>query len=614
MHSGLVRFMIMLALNIRCKHNFKLMGMRFKKEVGAIMHKSGVSFRVWAPFAHSVSVIGSFNNWGEVPMDSEKDGYWHTFVRGAKPGQEYKFIIKNGEGVYYRNDPRALHFTTSAGNSVIASSGFDWGDSSFTPPPPEQQVIYELHVGTFNRPDPAFNGTFQDVISKLDYLATLGVNMIELMPISSMLMDRGWGYAIDYIFSVESLYGGRYGFLQFVKAAHERGIGVILDVVYNHFGPDTNLDLWQFDGWSQDGMGGIYFYNDWRAATPWGLTRPDFGRLEVRQYILDNIKMWLRDCRVDGLRVDSTIYIRNIKGFNDDPGDDLPEGWQLLQEINTIAKKINPAAITIAEDVGANEYIVKPTPEGGAGFGAQWELNYHEALREALASKDPGGINLAGFSSQLGKRFSDNPFQRVIFMNSHDSAANGSARWNELIAPGKADGIFARKQSLIAVALMLTTPGIPMLFQGQEFMEGGSFNDWEGLDWTKAERYKGVVLAHQHLIALRRNTAGVTAGLQGGGVNIVNLDDNNKVIAYHRWKNGGPKDDVMVIANFTNKLQQTYDLSFPRNGTWKVRFNSTWKGYSPDFKGVEVPDVIVENGGGCVVLPPSSAIILSQDS
>src|SRR6185437_4472562 len=102
---------------------------------------------------------------------------------------------------------------------------------------------------------------------------------------------------------VESLYGGRHGFLQFVKAAHKRGIGIILDVVYNHFGPDTGLDLWQFDGWHADDKGGIYFYTDWRAETPWGYTRPDFGRPEVRQYIWDNVRMWVHECRVDGLRV-----------------------------------------------------------------------------------------------------------------------------------------------------------------------------------------------------------------------------------------------------------------------------------------------------------------------
>jgi 1,4-alpha-glucan branching enzyme len=523
-----------------------------KQHVGAVPMRSGVSFRVWAPFANAVAVIGSFSNWGEIPLESESDGYWSALVPGARPGQEYKYVIRNGEKVVYRNDPRALHFTTSSGTSVIADTHFDWGDAAstaFTPPPVEQQVIYELHVGTFNRPDPATGGTFQGVVEKLDYLKQLGVNMIELMPISSMQMDRGWGYAIDYLYAIESLYGGRHGFLKLVKAAHEKGIGVIVDVVYNHFGPDEKLDLWQFDGWQQDNMGGIYFYNDWRAQTPWGNTRPDFGRVEVQQYILDNVRMWMHDCRVDGLRADSTIFIRNVKGYNNDPSTDLPDGWLLMQKINTLARKINPAAITIGEDVADNEYITKPAREGGAGFGAQWELGFPHSLREALRTSDPLFINLTGICGELGRRYNNDAFQRVIYTDSHDSAANGSARLSEVIAPGKAGGLFARKQSLIAATVLMTAPGIPMLFQGQEFMEDGAFNDWEGVDWAKAGRHQGIIEAYQHLIALRKNVHGVSAGLTGRNLNLMHVDQNNKVIAYHRWSNGGPKDDVVVIVS-----------------------------------------------------------------
>jgi 1,4-alpha-glucan branching enzyme len=124
-----------------------------KKNVGAIARRGGVSFRVWAPFAESVAVAGSFNNWGEYPLENEEDGYWATIVPDARPGQEYKYVIKNGDKTLYRNDPRALHFTISAGNSVIAAPGFDWGNEPFKAASPEEQVIYEIHVGTFNRPD-----------------------------------------------------------------------------------------------------------------------------------------------------------------------------------------------------------------------------------------------------------------------------------------------------------------------------------------------------------------------------------------------------------------------------------------------------------------------------
>lgn len=584
-----------------------------KKDVGAFLRRHGVSFRVWAPMADAVSVSGAFNGWSESPLESEQDGYWAGMVEGAVAGQEYKFVIHRGSETYYRNDPRALHFTISAGSSVIADPAFDWGDDAFTPIPFDQQVIYELHVGTFNRPDAATVGTFGDVIARLDYLASLGINMIELMPIGSMLADRGWGYAIDYIYAVESLYGGRYGFLQLVKAAHARGIGVILDVVYNHFGPDEKLDLWCFDGWQEDGKGGIYFYNDWRAKTPWGNTRPDFGRVEVQQYILDNVRMWLHDCRVDGLRVDSTIFIRNVEGHNDDPATDLPEGWMLLQNINRLIHKINPAAITIAEDIGANDYLTKTAYVGGAEFSSQWELGFPQALRECLGTDDPLFVNMTGILGQLGRRYNDDAFQRVIFTDSHDSAANGSARLSHVISGGDNDGVFARRQMLLAATLLLTAPGIPMIFQGQEFMTGGSFNDWQALDWSRAETYAGMVAAYQQLIALRKNTERVTAGLQGPNINLFHVNENDKVLAYHRWLGGGPKDDVVVVVNFGAAQRENYSLNFPQNGIWKVRFNSTQKSYGRDFSGTDIPDVTVQSGMGTLTLPPSSAIIFSQD-
>ena len=579
-----------------------------KKDVGAIFRNKGVSFRVWAPFAKDVAVVGHFSNWQPVQMQNENDGYWHVYIKGARAGQEYKYQITTEDDVLVRNDPRALHFTTSSGNSVIAYDGFNWEDEVFTPPPLNEQVIYELHVGTFNRRDPATSGTFTSLTEKLDYLQDLGINMIELMPISSMLMDRGWGYAIDYIFAIESLYGGRYEFMNFVKEAHKRGIGVIVDVVYNHFGPDESLDLWQFDGWHQDGKGGIYFYNDWRAETPWGTTRPDFGRAEVRQYILDNVTMWLNDCHVDGLRLDSTIFIRNVHGHNNEPATDLPEAWHLLQQINTVAKKIKPSSVMIAEDVADNDYITKPTHEGGTGFDAQWELGVPHAIREALY---PNSVNLAALCSELTRRFNNNAFERIVYSDSHDTAANDGAR---RLVSEISDSQPAFDKALIASALVLTMPGIPMLFQGQEFAEDGSFNDWQQLDWQKEEKNSGIVNAHKELLALRRNVKGIASGLCAENINICHLDENNRVLAYHRWHNGGPKDDVVVIINFEQTYHKDYDLGFPRNGQWLVRFNSADNRFGIHAKSYDCHDVLVENGAGTLSLPPYSVIILSQDT
>lgn len=583
-----------------------------KKDVGAIAHKDSASFRVWAPFAEAVAVTGSFNNWSKTPMTSEGDGYWYVEVEKAAPGQEYKYVIVNSGREMYKNDPRSLQLTTSAGNSVIVSTDFDWSEDNYKLPALNEQVIYELHIGTFNRLDPSTPGTFERAVEKLDYLAELGINVIEIMPVSSMPMDRGWGYAADYIYAVESLYGGRRQFQQFVKEAHKKNIGVVLDVVYNHFGPDDNLDLWQFDGWSQDGMGGIYFYNDGRAKTPWGATRPDYGRKEVRQYILDNARMWLTDFHVDGLRVDSTIYIRNIEGHNDDPGNDIPDGWNLLQQMTDLTKKINPSAVTIAEDVGANEYLTKAVSEGGAGFSAQWEVGFPHILRAALDAVNDADRNISDINNALTRRYNGDAFRRVIYSDSHDSAANGGARLSEEIAPGNSTNVFARRRSLIASAVVLTAPGVPMIFQGQEFMQAGSFNDWQALNWNNVEKFSGIVLAHQHLIALRKNKYGTTKGLSGQSVAILHQDENNKVLVYHRWDQGGPGDDVIVVVNFSNSLLSDYRFRFPLSGLWKIRFNSDWKGYSPEFKNTENIDITAENDGA-LTLAPYSVLILSQD-
>ncbi len=590
------------------------MGMRFKKEVGAFIHNSGVSFRVWAPFANSVAVTGDFNNWNVTPLNSEGDGYWFVLIKEAEGGQEYKYVITNGDKTLVKNDPRSMQITTLAGNSIIVDQQFDWGDNNFSLPPVNQQIVYEMHIGTFNRPDESTHGTFESAQQKLDYLRDLGVTTIEIMPVASMSMSREfWGYTPLYIYAVEDLYGGRHQFLEFTKAAHERGIGVILDVVYNHLGPG-DLDLWQFDGWNENDMGGIYFYNDWRAKTPWAHTRPDYGRLEVRQFLLDNARLWLHDFNLDGLRVDSTIFIRNVEGHNDDPGNDIPEGWSFLQQLNTLAKKIKPQSLIIAEDIGSNDYITKPKNDGGANFDAQWSISFPRSLRDLLDVVNDSDRNFDELCRDLNKYFNGSAFQKIIYSDSHDSAANGGARLNEEIAPGNSSNIYARKRSLIAASIILTAPGIPMIFQGEEFTQSGSFNDWKALDWEKAARFNGIVEAHKHLIALRKNQFGHTTGLTGQSFMIIHRDDNNKVLAYHRWQNGGPKDDVIVVINFANKLHKVYELPFPRNGKWQVRFNSTWHGYSEDFKEIEIPEINVENNKGTLVLPPYTAIILSQDS
>ena len=588
------------------------MGHHTTHQLGSHLTNKGVDFRVWAPFAGAVSVlVGDDFDWNVQPLNSENNGYWSGSIQDVKAGKPYKYRLTTPDGgTIDRNDPRARQLTVSDnGVSVIVDTDFDWEGAVSPVIPKEKQIMYELHIGTFNRPDAATIGTFYTAIEKLDYLQNLGVNTIELMPVTSMATSNGWGYAPNHIFSVENAYGGRRGLLEFVKACHKKGIAVILDVVYNHF--STQTELWQYDGWNENNRGGIYFYNDERGDTPWG-GRPDYGRPEVRQFILDNVTMWLTEYHINGLRVDSTIYMRNGKGSEGGKDTEISDAWLLLQDMAQLAHKIDPNVLMIAEDNAGNEYITKPVNEGGAGYDAQWGLGFPYALRAMLNIGESS--NSDQLVKELSHSFNNQGFQKVIFSDSHDTAANGSVRLNEAATPGNAGSVFARQSSLLANAIMLTAPGIPMLLQGEEFMQEGNFNDWQMLEWAKTKQFAGIVLAHQHLIGLRLDVYGNTTGLTGPHINVFHQDNDNRVIAYHRWLHGGVHDDVIVIAHFNDKRFNSYELKLPIPGSWTVRFNSSWKGYSPDFNQTKTTDITTDKDGKATLeLADYNLVILSQD-
>ena len=204
--------------------------------------------------------------------------------------------------------------------------------------------MYEMHIGTINDEPGGGPGNFDQAIARLDDIAAIGVNALQVMPVNEFAGDFSWGYNPSYPFSVESVYGGPQAFKRFVDAAHARGMAVLLDVVHNHWGPN-DMDLWRYDGFFEDIFGGIFFYQDERSFTQWGDTRPDFGRGEVRQYIRDNTLMWINEYHVDGFRFDSTSNIRTTNlGENSD-------GWSLMQWINNEIDAVNPGILSVAEDL-----------------------------------------------------------------------------------------------------------------------------------------------------------------------------------------------------------------------------------------------------------------------
>ena len=557
--------------------------------MGAIPGAKGVTFRVWAPHAEKVYVTGTFDGWNKTstPLTKEDNGYWSTKVLGAKAGDEYRYMIHTPVewklAPLSRIDPYAKKVTNSVGNGVIYDTkAFDWGDDKFKMATGNELVIYEMHIGTFNVKEKGHPGTFDSAIEKFPYLKKLGINAVEVMPVAEFPGDFSEGYDPSHPFAIESAYGGPDAFKRFVKAAHEHDIAVVVDVIYNHFGPN-NLDLWQFDGWSENSKGGIYFYNDRRSHTPWGETRPDYGRGEVRQYIRDNVFMWLEEYHADGLRWDMIVFIKSIDGNAGNPANEISDGWNLMQWINAEIQQRLSSKIIIAEGMHKNPWVTKDVGAGGAGFNAQWDADFVHHIRQAVIAQDDRSRDLGSVSKAIEHRYDQDAFKRIIYTESHDAVSNGRARLPEDIWPGKADSWFSRKRSTLAGALVLTSPGIPMIFEGQELLEDRWFQDKVPIDWSRAESEKGILEMYRDLIALRRDLSGLTRGLCGQNIHLYHFDDGAKIIAFHRWDKKGPTDSVVVAVNMMNQNRDGYTIGFPRAGLWKTRFNSDSNKYGPDF-------------------------------
>ena len=580
---------------------------------------SGVAFRTWAPNATAVSVAGTFNSWSASshPLISEGNGYWSKDVATIATGHQYQFVIRTNGVDYWKTDSNATRVTNSIGVGIIYKpTAYQWQVNNFQIANWNELVLYELHIGTFNVPSgTTVPGSFAEASARLDRLKDLGINAVEVMPIQEFPGAISWGYNGCHPWAVESDYGGPDAFKAFVDAAHARGIAVIIDLVFSHLGPN-DLDLWQYDGFaSPASSGGIFFYPDWRANTPWGNTRPDFNRSEVRQYLRDNVLYWLNEFRCDGVRMDGTKYIRKTDQF----GADLPEGWSLLQWMNDSVNAQNTAKLMIAEDLDLNHLVTKTTGEGGAGFDAQWDPSFYPVVRSNLIESNDQNRNMAAVKGAMTYSYNGSAFQRVIYTESHDEVANGQSRLPEQIWPGNASSWFSRKRSTLGAALVLTSAGIPMLFQGQEFLEDGWFTDTEPVDWSKETTFAGIRDLYQDLIAMRLNATNCTRGLTGGNTSVYHLNEGANVLASHRWRDGGAGDDVVVVMNFHNATWSNYRIGFPRAGQWKLHFNSDATLYGSDYANTASTDVWTDSQpydglaqSALIKIGPYSSLVFSQ--
>ena len=583
---------------------------------------TGVTFRVWAPNATSLYVPGQFNNWSTTATPLSKEftngvwnGNWSADVTSATNGQQYKYYINYSGGSVWRHDPRArmeVNAGTGSGDNDIIYDPtlFNWTNEPPVSPSLNDLVIYELHIGTFynSNAGATIPGKFTDATNRLDYVKSLGVSAVELLPIWEFPGYMSWGYNPSDIFAADNYaYGGPDGLKTFVKACHARGLAVFLDVVHNHYGP-TDLDLWNFDGWAGAnslGGGGIYFFesNTNLQITPWGYTRPNCNSNQVCSFIQDNFTLWLNEYHVDGFRWDTpyTLMHGNDSTY-------IPAAGNLVNAINAMIHTNYSSKISIAEDV-YNSY----------GFDSTWDTTYPYAVTPILTNTIDANRNVNALANTLqynvrfGGPASSN---RVAFLESHDVVGdlNNGVRLVTAIDHVTPNSYRARKLSILGSALTFTAPGVPMFFQGQEMLENQQFSTSRPVDWTKTNTYSAIVQCYRDMIALRRNFDGGVIGLKGDQISFLEVDNNKKLLAYRRWQSSNPTRDAVVIANLAGVAETNYSLPFPRAGLWYVHFNSDSTNYGSDFSNIGT-NIIVAVGASAsasVTIGPYSVLVLSE--
>ena len=426
-------------------------------------------FSVWAPSASKVAV--KIGDAAYAMRGPDERGWWRAAVEQAGPGTDYGFVIDDDSRAW--PDPRSAwqpHGVHGL-SRVYDQVAFKWSDGRWNAPELSRGVVYELHIGTFTS-----GGTFDSAIERLDYLVELGITHVELMPVAAFPGERGWGYDGAALFAVYESYGGPDGLKRLVNACHVRGLAVLLDVVYNHFGPVGNYS----------GKFGPYLTE--RHRTPWGgaVNFEDWGSDEVRRFFCDNALMWMRDYHVDGLRLDAVheYFDRSAVHFME----------QLSSEVEELSERLGRRLVLIAESDLNDPRVVKPRELGGYGMDAQWSDDFHHALFTVLleGEGERGYYVDFGTMAKLAKALTKifvqdgttystyrgrshgrpveglSPQQFVGFIQTHDQVGNRAVgdRVEQIVGMGRAK---------VAAGLVFTAPFVPLIFQGEEFAASTPF-------------------------------------------------------------------------------------------------------------------------------------------
>ncbi len=585
--------------------------------MGATLVAGGATFRVWAPRALRVHLrLNAGVEW--APGDTNAlvkstDGYWSGFVPAVGDGDRYRFWVVGEGNTGPKRDPyaRELGAGFPCCDCIVRDpTSYPWHDQDFRPPAFNDLIIYQFHVGTFyavdahgrDRRAPS-GATFLDVLDRVRYLADLGVNAIQPLPIVEFATAHSLGYNGTDYFSPEMEYAvapadlpryletanrllverGRQPLAlenlsshpaqlkAFIDICHVWDLAVILDVVYNHAGGDFGDEsLYFFDrAVPRSNNESLYFTDQgWAGGLVFAFWKP-----EVRQFLIDNATFYAEEYHADGFRYDEVTVI------------DRFGGWRFCQDLTDTLRFIKPSIPHIAEFWNPDQsWVVRPSRDGGAGFDAVWSDGLREAVRGAIAQSAHGrdaAVDIDSVATALARPAGFRAaWQAVQHLENHDVVYAGHPdRKPRVAALGDATNArswYARSRSRFAMGLLLTAPGIPMLFMGQEFLEDKPWSDtpdpatliyWNGLG---TDRAMGDYLRFtQDLIRLRRHHP----AMRGEPVRVFHVHNDNRVIAFHRWLEGIGRD-VVVVASLNESTWWSYRLGFPGRGRWLEVFNS----------------------------------------